>query len=75
VEGNPKKPRDRRLVYADEATAVELARKRGFSDEKIVLELTRGTDYRGCLAIAKRYAPILGMKVSEFMVIAHRRRG
>jgi hypothetical protein len=74
MEENPKKPSDKRLVYTDEATVVKLAREKGFSDEQIVLELTRGSDYQECLAIARRYAPILGIKVSEFMVIAHRRR-
>lgn len=54
---------------------VGTAQGKGFTSySQIVLELTRGSDYQECLAIARRYAPILGIKVSEFMVIAHRRR-
>lgn len=72
---DPKKPRDKQLVYAsDDVSLVRLARKKGLSDEKIILELTRGEDYQRCLAIAKKYAPVMGIKVSEFMVMAQRRK-
>lgn len=75
MEEKPKKPSDKRLIYTtEEAIPVKMAREKGFSNGKIILELTRGSDYKECLATARRWAPELGIKVSEFMIIAHRRK-
>ena len=39
----------------------------GFSDAEIVRELTRGRIYRDTQQIARDYAPLLGLSVTEFM--------
>lgn len=64
-----------RPVYADDPVGlVELARAKGWTDEKIITKLMFGKVYVDRMAIAKTYAPIMGLELSEFMIIAGLRK-
>jgi len=64
-----------KLVYTTDPTEiVELARKKGWSNEKIITDLMFGKVYRDRMAIAKTYAPIMGLELAEFMIIAGLRK-
>lgn len=63
------------LVYSDDLAAIiHLARAKGFSNEKIITILMVGRDYKERLAIAKKYAPVMGLELAEFMIMAGLRR-
>ena len=63
-----------RLTFSsDDNAIIKACRKKGMTDEKIVLVLTRGETYESCQALARRYAPLLGIGLVEFMVLARRR--
>jgi len=64
-----------RLVYADDPVGViKRARAKGWTDEKIITKLMFGKVYADRMAIAKTYAPIMGLELSEFMIIAGLRK-
>ncbi len=58
---------DEFLRYTDLAAAIQLAKSAGFTTREIVRELTRGMAYVDALELARRAAPLLDIKVSEFM--------
>ena len=55
------------LRYTDLAAAIQLAKSAGFTAREIVRELPRGMAYADALELARRAAPLLDIKVSEFM--------
>ncbi len=55
------------LRYTDLAAAIQLAKSAGFTTHEIVRELTRGMAYADALELARRAAPLLDIKVSDFM--------
>jgi hypothetical protein len=59
-----------RLLYAEPAEVVKIARSKGWTDQKIITKLMFGRTYEERLAIAKVYAPVMGLKLSEFMIMA-----
>ena len=68
------KKSDNKLVYTDPTEIVKLARAKGWSNDKIITTLMFGTTYADRLAIAKTYAPVMGLELAEFMIIAGLRR-
>jgi hypothetical protein len=48
---------DEILRYTDLAAVIQLARERGWSDERIVREISMGLTYGDALALARRIAP------------------
>ena len=58
---------DEILRYTDLAALIQIAKSRGWSDEKIVREVSGGLPYAEALNLAKRCAPLLDLTVSEFM--------
>ena len=69
------KPGKDRLVYADDwDRLIRMAKEKGLTDEDIILRITEGETYQGCLAIAQKRAHLFGLKTQEFMVIARRRK-
>lgn len=66
---------DTKLVYTtDPVEVVKLARAKDWSNEKIITKLMFGKVYEERLAIAKKYAPIMGLELAEFMIIAGLRK-
>lgn len=66
---------DTKLVYTTDPTEiVKLARKKGWSNEKIITKLMFGKFYGDRMAIAKTYAPVMGLELAEFMIIAGLRK-
>jgi hypothetical protein len=55
------------LRYTDLATAIQLARSKGLNTDRIVRALSANMTYAEALALARRAAPLLEIKVSEFM--------
>jgi hypothetical protein len=55
------------LRYTDLATAIQLARNKGLSTTRVVRALSANMSYREALDLARRAAPLLEIKVSEFM--------
>ncbi len=55
------------LRYTDLAAAIQLAKSRGQSTTRIVRALSANMTYLEALALAKRAAPLLEIRVSEFM--------
>ena len=55
------------LRYTDLATAIQLARAKGLTTRQIVRALTANMTYSEALAVARRAAPLLEIKTSEFM--------
>lgn len=69
------KPSDTKLVYTtDPVEVVKLARAKDWSNEKIITKLMFGKVYKDRMAIAKTYAPIMGLELAEFMIIAGLRK-
>lgn len=58
----------------DPAEVIKLARAKGWSDEEIIVKLMSGRVYADRMAIAKTYAPIMGLELSEFMLMAGLRK-
>lgn len=75
MKKDPGKTGKDRLVYTDDwEQLIRMAREKGLRDEDIILRITEGETYEGCLAIAQKHAHLFGVKVQEFMVIARRRK-
>jgi hypothetical protein len=55
------------LRYTDLAAAIQLAKSRGHTTTRIVRALSANMTYPEALALARRAAPLLEIKVSEFM--------
>lgn len=55
------------LRYTDLAAAIQLAKSRGQSTTRIVRALSANMTYLEALALAKRAAPLLEIRVSDFM--------
>lgn len=55
------------LRYTDLAAAIQLARSKGRSTIQIVRALSANMTYADALTLARRAAPMLEIKVSEFM--------
>lgn len=55
------------LRYTDLAAAIQLAKSRGQSTTRIVRALSANMTYSEALALAKRAAPLLEIRVSDFM--------
>lgn len=55
------------LRYTDLATAIQLARSDGLSTIQIVRGLSANMTYAEALTLARRAAPLLEIKVSEFL--------
>lgn len=55
------------LRYTDLAAAIQLARSKGLSTTQIVRALSANTTYAEALTVARRAAPLLEIKVTEFM--------
>lgn len=63
--------KEEKLVYTDDRSyLLKKALEKGLSTQKIVDTLTRNESYEECLAIAKKWAPELGISVAEFMKFA-----
>lgn len=58
---------DEILRYTDLAAVIQLAKANDMTTREIVRELTRGMTYSDALKFAKRAAPLLDIRVSEFM--------
>jgi hypothetical protein len=58
---------DEILRYTDLAALVQMAKARGWSDDRIVREISTGLPYAEALNLARRAAPLLDLTVSEFM--------
>jgi len=58
---------DEILRYTDLAALIQMAKARGWSDERIVREISSGLPYAEALNLARKAAPLLDLKVSEFM--------
>ncbi len=55
------------LRYTDLAAAIQLARSNGKTTIHIVRALSANMTYAEALALARRAAPLLEIKISEFM--------
>jgi hypothetical protein len=55
------------LRYTDLATAIQLARSKGLSTTQIVRALSANMTHAEAAALARRAAPLLEIKVSEFL--------
>jgi hypothetical protein len=55
------------LRYTDLASAIQLARSNGLSTARIVRALSANMTHAEALVLARRAAPLLEIKVSEFM--------
>jgi hypothetical protein len=61
------------LRYTDLAAAIQLARSRGMSTAQIVRALSANLPYAEALVLARRAAPLLDLKVSEFLRLRRNR--
>ena len=55
------------LRYTDLAAAIQLARSNGLNTIQIIRALTANMPHSEALTLARRAAPLLEIKVSEFM--------
>ena len=55
------------LRYTDLAAAIQLARSKGLSTTQIIRALSANMTYADALILARRAAPLLEIKKSEFM--------
>ena len=55
------------LRYTDLAAAIQLARSKGLNTTQIVRALSANMKHAEALMLARRAAPLLEIKVSEFM--------
>ena len=58
---------DEILRYTDLAAAIQLAKAAGMSTCEIVRELTRGMTHADALRLGRRAAPLLDIRLAEFM--------
>lgn len=56
-----------RLRWADPEEVIKLAREQGFTTIQIVRVVSGALPYREALKVAREYAPLLDIPVSEFM--------
>ena len=61
------------LRYTDLAAAIQLARSRGITTTQIVRSLSASLPYAEAVVLARRAAPLLDLKVSEFMRLRRNR--
>jgi hypothetical protein len=61
------------LRYTDLAAAIQLAKSRGMTDVQIVRALSANMSYADAVVLARRAAPLLDMKVSEFVRLRRNR--
>lgn len=61
------------LRYTDLAAAIQLARSKGMTTAQIVRALSANMSYTEALVLARRAAPLLDMRVSEFMRVRRNR--
>lgn len=61
------------LRYTDLAAAIQLARSKGMATGQIVRALSANMTYTEALVLARRAAPLLDIKVSEFMRLRRNR--
>jgi hypothetical protein len=55
------------LRYTDLAALVQMAKARGWSNNRIVREMSAGMSYADALNLARKAAPLLDISISEFM--------
>ena len=55
------------LRYTDLAAPIQMARARGWSNRRIVRELSVGMTHTDALQLARKAAPLLDLTVAEFM--------
>ncbi len=55
------------LRYTDLAAVIQMAKARGWSNQRIVREMSAGLPYAEALVLARKAAPLLDISVSEFM--------
>lgn len=65
-QNNPKMS-DEILRYTDLAALIQMAKARGWSNERIVREISTGMTYADALNLARKAAPLLDLTISEFM--------
>ena len=58
---------DQILRYTDLAALVQMAKARGWGNERIVRAISSGLPYTEALNLARRAATLLDLTVSEFM--------
>ena len=61
------------LRYTDLAAAIQLARSKGMTTAQIVRALSANMVHSEALVLARRAAPLLDVKISEFMRIRRSR--
>lgn len=61
------------LRYTDLAAAIQLARSKGMTTPQIIRALSGNMVHSEALILARRAAPLLGIKVSEFMRVRRSR--
>jgi hypothetical protein len=61
------------LRYTDLAAAIQLARSKGMTTVQIVRALSANMTYAEALMLARRAAPLLEIKISEFMRLRRNR--
>lgn len=61
------------LRYTDLAAAIQLAKSKGMTTDQIVLALSANMVYSDALILARRAAPLLDIKISQFMRIRRSR--
>jgi hypothetical protein len=55
------------LRYAPPEEVIRFAREKGWSTVKIVRTVSGALSYREALKVAREWAPLLGLTISEFM--------
>jgi hypothetical protein len=61
------------LRYTDLAAAIQLARSRGMTNRQIVRALSANMSYADVMVLARRAAPLLDLKVNEFLRLRRNR--
>ena len=61
------------LQYTDLAAAIQLARSRGMTTTQIVRALSANLPYAEAVILARRAAPLLDLRVTEFMRLRRNR--
>ena len=64
---NPNHERRTHPGYTDLAALVQMAKARGWSNNRIVREMSAGLSYADALNLARKAAPLLDISISEFM--------
>jgi hypothetical protein len=59
--------KDRTLRYAPPEEVIRFARERGWSTIKIVRTISGSLPYSEALRVAREWAPLLSLSVTEFM--------